>query len=324
MARHLSALTALALTAIFASPTQADAEAPSANPIAVAIDDFIYLDTSGELTDQAAAHRSHLEQFMAALRGDVAADHTYRLVTSACTSPCTQSAMTPDRLRTAKADGAAILITGAIHKMSTLVQWAKVSAVDTGTSRVVFDKLYTFRGDNEQAWQRAETFVSQDIRAALAAPSLPTLPAAAQAPVNLAVFDFELEDESAATSQVPSDAKELANTTEAIRQLLGRSGRYRVVTIGGDAVATNAAALHDCAGCDAGIAQKLGADQSFIGVVRRISRTEYTIRFQLRDARAGTVLAAGDTGLRMGANYSWSRGAVRLVQDRLLDAQPRQ
>jgi hypothetical protein len=323
MARHLPTLTALALMAIFASPMRADAEASPANAIAVAIDDFIYLDTSGELTDQAAAHRSRLEQFMAALRGDVAADHTYRLVASACTSPCTQSAMTPDRLRTAKADGAAILITGAIHKMSTLVQWAKVSVVDTGTNRVVFDKLYTFRGDNEQAWQRAETFVSQDIRAALAAPSLPTLPAAAQAPVNLAVFDFELEDESAATSQVPSDAKELANTTEAIRQLLGQSGRYRVVTIGGSDAAKTPL-LHDCAGCDAGIAQKLGADQSFVGVVRRISRTEYTIRFQLRDAQAGTVLAAGNTGLRMGANYSWSRGAVRLVRDRLLDAQPRQ
>jgi hypothetical protein len=82
--------------------------------------------------------------------------------------------------------------------------------------------------------------------------------------------------------------------------------------------------LHDCGGCDAGIALKLGADQSFVGVVRRISRTEYTIRFQLRDARTGTVIATGDTGLRMGANYSWSRGAVRLVRDRLLEAQPRE
>lgn len=35
-------------------------------------------------------------------------------------------------------------------------------------------------------------------------------------------------------------------------------------------------------------------------------------------------MSRGDSGLRMGADYSWKRGAVRLVSDRLLDgvAQP--
>ena len=42
--------------------------------------------------------------------------------------------------------------------------------------------------------------------------------------------------------------------------------------------------------------------------------------FQLRDARTGAVLARGDSGLRMGADYSWKRGAVRLVSDRLIES----
>ena len=46
--------------------------------------------------------------------------------------------------------------------------------------------------------------------------------------------------------------------------------------------------LRDCNGCDAPLALKLGAAQSFVGVVKRISRTEYQVRFQLRDARTGT------------------------------------
>jgi len=55
--------------------------------------------------------------------------------------------------------------------------------------------------------------------------------------------------------------------------------------------------------------------------VRRVSRTEYTIGFQVRDARIGAVVSRGDSGLRMGADYSWKRGAVRLVSDRLIESQ---
>ena len=69
------------------------------------------------------------------------------------------------------------------------------------------------------------------------------------------------------------------------------------------------------------MARGLGADQSLIGVVRRVSRTEYTLGFQVRDARTGAVLSRGDSGLRMGADYSWKRGAVRLVSDKLIESQ---
>jgi len=58
-----------------------------------------------------------------------------------------------------------------------------------------------------------------------------------------------------------------------------------------------------------------------VGVIRRVSRTEYTVRFQVREALTGAVVASADSGLRMGANYSWSRGAVRLISDRLLETQ---
>jgi Protein of unknown function (DUF2380) len=149
--------------------------------------------------------------------------------------------------------------------------------------------------------------------------SSPNVPVTAPAPVKLAVFDFELEDTSAALSEIASDATELANATEVIRRLLTQSGRYRVVATDSDADAAKTRSLHDCGGCDAAIALKLGADQSLVGVIRRVSRTEYTFRFALRDARTGDLISAGDSGLRMGANYSWSKGASRLISDRLLD-----
>jgi len=321
---HVLAATALLLAV---GPTAATPAAPDGAAKAVAIDDFGYLDTSGEPADQAAAHERRLQAFMAGLRGDVSADSRFQLVPSSCASACaTDGPAFADRLRAASQAGVNVVIVGNIHKMSTLVQWARLAAIDTASHRVVFEKLFTFRGDSDEAWQRAEAFVSEEIRASLA--GTPASAVAAPAPVKLAVFPFELDDTSAGaetTGQTVSDTTGLADTTKAIRQLLAQSGRYRMVdvgTVGADAAKANA--LRDCGGCDAAVALGLGADQSLLGVIRRVSRTEYTVRFQIRDAHSGTVVASADSGLRMGANYSWSRGAARLVRDRLLEGSGQQ
>ncbi len=326
MARSFIRLPALALTGILCGLASTASAAPASQPVALEIDDFSYLDTSAEPTDQASAHQIRLQAFTAGLRRDVEADDRYRLVPSSCAPPC-DGTVTPDRLRAAAQAGTNILVVGGIHKMSTLVQWAKVSAIDVGARRVLFEKLYTFRGDNDEAWRRAETFVSQDIRDKLAG-SAPASQVTGREPTRLAVFAFELEDTSAAansTGETVNDAAELTKATEAVRQMLAQSSRYRVIDVSGasaDAAKTNS--LHDCDGCDAGIALALGADQSLVGVIRRVSRTEYTVRFHVRDTRTGTVVANADSGLRMGANYSWSRGAVRLIGDRLLEAPSQQ
>jgi hypothetical protein len=274
------------------------APAGAETAIGVAMDDFSYTDTSAEPANQTAAHERRLAAFMAALRQDIAGDRRYRLVPSA-------------------QDGAAFKVIGGIQKTSTLVQWAKVAVIDVGARKVVMDKLYTFRGDNDESWERAEIFVSREIMAALATP----------APIAMAVFEFELDDNTAAPAAglATADASYLAEVTGSVRDALGQSGRYRLVDVGSaNEDAVKARALRDCGGCEAAIARGLGADQSLIGVVRRVSRTEYTLGFQVRDAGTGTVLARGDSGLRLGADYSWKRGAVRLVGDRLIENQPQQ
>ncbi|QPF82003.1 DUF2380 domain-containing protein [Bradyrhizobium genosp. L] len=289
-------LSVLALLGLLAGPPAwAGKEAPSGPGLGVEVEDFSYRDTSGEVIDQTAAHQKRLDAFVRALREDVAAQPHDRPVSSG---------------------DARIKVVGGVQKMSTLIQWAKVAVVDTVANRVLFDKLYTFRGDTDEAWDRARGFVSRDILAVLAAAE----PAAA--PIGLAVFDFELEDTSAATPEAgreASDAAYLADVTNGVRQLLAQSGRYRLVDPGStDLDAAKRHTLRDCNGCDAAIAQKLGAEQSLVGVVRRVSRTEYTVGFQVRDASSGAVISRGDSGLRMGADYSWTRGAVHLVGDRLL------
>jgi len=321
-ARHLHLVVATALLLAF-SATATLAGTSDGQAKAIAVDDFSYLDTSGEPADQSVAHRRRLESFMTALRGELGADARFQLVASSCASDCaTEGPALAERLRSASQDGAKILVVGKIHKMSTLVQWARLAAIDTASGTIVLEKLFTFRGDNDEAWQRAEAFVSEQLRAGLAERSASPTLAAGPAPVRLTVFPFELDDTSASaesTGETSSDAKGLTDTTDAIRQLLSQTGRYQMIDAGKAGAADKPAALHDCGGCDAPIALGLGAEQSLVGVIRRVSRTEYVVGFRLRDTRSGNIIASADSGLRMGANYSWSRGATRLVRDHLLE-----
>jgi hypothetical protein len=156
------AVTASAMTFIGLGPSQAD------SGVSVAIVDFAYVDTSGEPTDQASLHRERLQALMNALKRDFAADARFRLLPLPC-APASCGAETPAALLgSAAAAGVDILVIGGIRKQSTLVQWAKAEAIDVAADRVLLDRLYTFRGDNAEAWNRAEAFLSQDIRAALA------------------------------------------------------------------------------------------------------------------------------------------------------------
>jgi hypothetical protein len=43
------------------------------------------------------------------------------------------------------------------------VQNAKVKTIDAKTGSVLFDRRFTFRGDTDEAWRRAETFIAAEI-----------------------------------------------------------------------------------------------------------------------------------------------------------------
>jgi hypothetical protein len=148
--------------------------------------------------------------------------------------------------------------------------------------------------------------------------------AGAEAPtrIKLAVFPFELEDFSAGAGYIPPDEidrEQLRLSTEQARRLIAASGRYQLVDVSAvNDQAAKAGKLRDCGGCEASIAVGLEADQSMIGIVTRITRTEYAVTYRIRDARSGAIVAVEQTDLRMGANVAWSRGARWLIENRLL------
>lgn len=141
------------------------AAATAGHALAVSIDDFNYIDTSNEPTDQTVVHEKRLRTFMTALRDDVTADRRFELVPSSCAPNCPiDGPALRDRLRAASQAGTQILIIGIVHKLSTLVQNARIAAIDATSQRVVFRRFFTFRGDNDEAWLRAERFVSEEVR----------------------------------------------------------------------------------------------------------------------------------------------------------------
>ncbi|WBJ98435.1 DUF2380 domain-containing protein [Methylocystis parvus] len=132
-------------------------------PLSIAIVDFDYVDTSGEPRDQTADHARRLRDFMSALRRDLGRDDKFRVVALDCgAEACAVGKITPrDLFDAAKKAGARLVLYGGVHKMSTLVQWATAQLVDVEKDRLVDNHWLTFRGDDDEAWRRAEVYLAR-------------------------------------------------------------------------------------------------------------------------------------------------------------------
>ena len=142
-----------------------------ASPVVVAVVPFAYLDTSGEPVDQASLHKVRVARFDAALQSDLSQPGGYRTVAMPCAAPACDlmrdRAALIERARTA---GAAMLLIGGIHKMSTLVQFMRAEAISTTSGKTVFTRLLTFRGDSDDAWRHGETFLAEQFVASAPRP----------------------------------------------------------------------------------------------------------------------------------------------------------
>lgn len=147
----------------FAASARAE---PTASTLAVL--PIKLLDTSAEPRDQSAEHRARLERMAAELSSDLASLGPYRTVIM--DGADVQRRCTPETpeclLAAARARGAELVFVGVVHKSSTLIMqmWARV--VDPRSGGTLFSRELNFRGDNDEAWRRAEAFLVDQIKAA--------------------------------------------------------------------------------------------------------------------------------------------------------------
>jgi len=155
------------LTMLFAAALSlGSAGSPAAAPIAVAVADFDYFDTSGEVVDQSAEHRARVASFAALLRDNLSAQGDYRVVRIECPDPpCTANSLSQDLfIAAARKAGARLVIYGGIRKMSTLVQWGEIQLLDLEAEKLLMRRTVTFRGDNDAAYRHAANFVSETLK----------------------------------------------------------------------------------------------------------------------------------------------------------------
>lgn len=145
---------------------------PAAAPIAVAVADFDYFDTSGEVVDQSAEHRARVASFAKLLRDNLAAQGDYRVVPIECPDhPCTATSMSQDVfIAAARRAGARLVAYGGIRKMSTLVQWGEIQLLDLEAEKLLMRRTVTFRGDNDAAYRHAADFVSNTLKETMPRP----------------------------------------------------------------------------------------------------------------------------------------------------------
>ncbi len=141
----------------------APARAESLAPLTIVVADFDYSDTSGEIRDQQAEHAARLQAFARAIRTDLAQSGKYRVIDFICSSDPCSAAGASTLIEDARKAGARLVLYGGIHKMSTLIQHGKFQMLDLDNGKLVLDRLISFRGDSDEAWERAERFLAREL-----------------------------------------------------------------------------------------------------------------------------------------------------------------
>ncbi len=147
--------------------------------------------------------------------------------------------------------------------------------------------------------------------------------AADGSPKSVAVLDFELVDTSLEGASLGVDEAEtvrLRLISDLLRDLLAKSGKYRVVdTAPAAEKIADAGLIHGCNGCEITIAKSLDADRVITGTVQKVSTLILSVNIYERDVATGEMLQVATAQIRGNTDQSWSRGVKWLVKNRLLE-----
>lgn len=132
----------------------------AAQPSALAILPLKLLDTSGEPVDQSGVHARRLAEMGRHLAEDLAGRYRTALVPAERLRARCPEETPACLLDAASAD---LVLAGVVHKSSTLILQIFVRVADARTGRSRFARDLNFRGDSDEGWRRAATFLARQI-----------------------------------------------------------------------------------------------------------------------------------------------------------------
>ncbi|WP_448954827.1 DUF2380 domain-containing protein [Labrys neptuniae] len=125
---------------------------------------FGYLDTSGEVRDQKAVHAERLKAMSEDLTGRLRTDGLYRIVPATAGFLACAGNDQDCLLGEARKAGADVVLTGAVHKTSSLISGIWIGIFDARDGKRLFYRQISFRGDTQEAWQHATDFVLRELK----------------------------------------------------------------------------------------------------------------------------------------------------------------
>lgn len=148
------------------------------------------------------------------------------------------------------------------------------------------------------------------------------IPALAEPPARLLLFDVELLD-SSGEGEHPDHAARLRRVTDLLREKLESSGRYSVLPARQFAVADALPpSIAACNGCELDLGRRAGATVVAAGVIRKVSSLILSVDITLRNVEDGSVVARGVADIRGDNERSWQRGVDWLLRHRILTSPP--
>jgi len=142
--------------------------------------------------------------------------------------------------------------------------------------------------------------------------------------LQIAVFDFELQDashEGEIDGERPDQIARLRLVSDELRQLMGKSDRFQVIDIEpARAIVAEKGPLIYCNGCDREIARDIGADLALTGLVYKVSNLILEIHIHVRDVENGKIIAKMASSIRGNTDESWLHGIRWMFRNRVMKA----
>lgn len=160
----MKTLRKFAIAGLFVAAAALSGSALAA-PLKILLMPFSFFDTSGEPRDQSAEHARRLAAITSDLAAKIEAQGLFEVVLAPADAPPCPAGDNDCILDRARRAGADLILTGAVQKVSTMATQLWVGAFDASTGKRVFYNQLSFRGDTDESWQRATSFLFDQLAA---------------------------------------------------------------------------------------------------------------------------------------------------------------